>query len=179
MKISFKATAGFMTSVRGDLDRPHRFASERVGFISTKAALAGRKLILIAEKYYPVDDSEYIDDETVGAMISQEAIRKALEIALKRRVGMFHVHTHEHLGSPGFSRTDISEQDNFVPDFFSVQGELPHGAIVLSRDRAAGRVWISRAENKAIDEFCTVGSRFLIDLPRATRYEGGSYAKAW
>jgi hypothetical protein len=56
-------------------------------------------LVLLAEGYHPVADDDYIDDPTVGAMMGQEAIRKALKVALLQPVGMFHVHVHEHRGT--------------------------------------------------------------------------------
>lgn len=161
-----------MRSIRNDLDRPHQFAAERVGFVAVKAAISGRNLILIAEQYYPVDDGDYIHDDSVGAMINQEAIRKALEIALLRGVGMFHVHSHEHFGSPGFSRIDTSEQEQFIPDFFSVQNNFPHGAIVLSHDCAYGRVWVDRLKSFDINEFYIVGSRLMIDTPQRAQFKG-------
>jgi hypothetical protein len=96
VKVIFRATDRFLHDVRRDLARPHHFAAERVGFISIRAASTSKSLILLAESYHPVADDDYIDDPTVGAMMGQEAIRKALNIALLQPVGMFHVHMHEH-----------------------------------------------------------------------------------
>jgi len=160
VKIIFRATARFVKDVREDLERSHRFASERVGFISIKAASAPNRLLLIAERYHPVDDDDYLDDPSVGAMMGQEAIRKALNVALLQPVGMFHVHMHGHKGPPGFSRTDLTEQAHFVPDFFKVRKNRPHGAIVLSHDRATGRVWLNPDRVLDISEFNVVGWRY-------------------
>jgi hypothetical protein len=44
----FRATADFVKGVREDLERPHAFAAERVGFISVRAANAGGNLLLLA-----------------------------------------------------------------------------------------------------------------------------------
>ena len=115
MKAIFRATAQFLQQVRLDLARPHACAAERVGFISIRAALARDDLILFAEGYHPVADQDYVNDPTVGAMMGQEAIRKALNVALLQPVGMFHVHLHEHVGRPCFSRVDLREQLKFVP----------------------------------------------------------------
>jgi len=142
MTVIFRATAAFMRDVREDLVRPHPFAAERVAFISVRASWANDDLLLLAQGYHPVADEEYIDDDSVGAMMGQEAIRKALDIALLNPVGMFHVHMHGHKGRPGFSRTDLREQQKFVPDFFKVRPEMPHGTIILSLDRAIGRIWL-------------------------------------
>lgn len=167
MKTIFRATDRFLHDIRHDLARPHPFAAERVGFISIRAASARGSLILLAEAYHPVAEEEYIDDPRVGAMMGQEAIRKALDIALLQPVGMIHVHMHEHRGRPGYSSIDLSEQVKFVPDFFKVRPEMPHGAVVLSLDRAIGRVWIDAQTIVNISEFNTVGPRMMIDTGRS------------
>lgn len=165
MNIVFRATESFLQIVREDLARPHPFAAERVGFISIRAAAIPDGILLLAERYHPVADSDYIDDRDVGAMMNQDAIRKALDIALLQTVGMFHVHMHDHSGDPWFSRTDLREQVKFVPDFFKVCRKLPHGAIVLSHDCAAGRVWVKPGAVTNISEFNTMGAHVKIDTP--------------
>jgi len=160
----FRATSRFLLEARRDLVRPHGFAAERVGFISVRAAATPSALLLLAEGYHPVADEDYVNDATVGAMMGQHAIRKALDIALLRGLGMFHVHMHDHAGRPGFSRIDLREQLKFVPDFFKVRREMPHGAVVLSRDMAAGRVWFQPASVSAISEFDAVGPRMIVDF---------------
>ncbi len=163
MKTLFRATADFMARVRRDLQRPHAFAHERVGFIAIRATSGHEHLVLLAERYYPVDDQDYVPDSRVGALIGQEAIRKALEIALLQSVGMFHVHAHFLPGRLWFSRTDLREQMRFVPDFFSARENMPHGAIVLNHADAAGRVWLSRIRIEKIDEFDTVGAKVVVE----------------
>jgi hypothetical protein len=169
MRIIFRATADFLKGVRQDLERPHAFAAERVGFISVRAANAGEDLLLLAHGYHPVDDSDYVNDQSVGAMMGQEAIRKALNIALLQPVGMIHVHMHGHRGVPGFSKIDLSEQGYFVPDFFKVRNAMPHGAMVLSQDRAAGRIWLNPTAVSDIQEFNIIGWRYSLfsGLPEA------------
>jgi hypothetical protein len=163
VKIIFRATQAFVRAAHGDLARPHQFAAERVAFITVRGALAGRSLLLLAEGYHPVADEDYVDDPRVGAMMGQEAIRKALDLALLQEVGVMHVHEHGHRGRPGFSGIDLSEQLRFVPDFFGVRPELPHGAIVLSHDRGAGRVWLEPDRIEPIAEFNVMGPRILVD----------------
>lgn len=152
-----------MGSVRADLVRPHPFAKERVGFISVRAAASSRDLVLIAEDYHPVADGEYVPDPSVGAMMGQEALRKALEFALLKPVGMLHVHMHLFAHSRlWFSKIDLSEQLKFVPDFFKVQKEMPHGALVLSPKAAAGRVWLSADDIVPIAEFNIAGQQYRV-----------------
>lgn len=162
MRVTFKITDQLLDSIRDDLKRPHRFAAERVGFISARSAMT-KNIIVVAEGYHPVADDDYVDDMSVGAMMGQEAIRKALNVALLKPVGMFHVHIHSHHGRPGFSRTDLREQKKFVPDFFKVSN-LVHGAIVLSYDRQTGSLWLKPTKVVPINEFNVVGPRFLADM---------------
>ncbi len=163
MKTLFRATGDFMAQIRRDLARPHEFAEERVGFISVRATEGRDHLVLLAEQYFPIADGEYIHDSTVGARIGQEALRKALEIALLRSVGMFHVHAHFFSSRRlWFSGTDLREQVRFVPDFFNVCDKMPHGALVLDHYHAAGRVWLSKTDIRTIDEFDVVGTKINV-----------------
>jgi hypothetical protein len=171
MKLLFRSTCDFMARVRADLRRPHPFAYERVGFIGASAAWGKDLLVLLADSYHPVADEDYVDDQTVGAMMGSEAIRKALEIALLARspVGMFHVHLHDFPGAPRFSRIDLREQERFIPDFFSARSDVPHGALVLSPTSITGRAWLSRDSVVPIAEFNELGNRLRIIRPPQSR----------
>ncbi|HEY0842085.1 hypothetical protein [Methylotenera sp.] len=140
-KISFKITSGLDRAIRSNLQTRHKFAAERVGFIACSVASLDDGLILLAKDYYPVDDDDYIDDMSVGAMMGPAAIRKALKIAYIENMCMFHVHMHEHRGVPSFSKVDLRESSKFIPDFWNVRPKLPHGTIVLSHDLARGLCW--------------------------------------
>jgi hypothetical protein len=119
-------------------------------------------LILIAEKYHPVLDEEYVDDPMVGARFGQGALLKALNLALLDGVGVFHVHQHEFGTRLWFSVVDLSEQLKFIPDFFKVRRNMPHGALVLSPNSIAGRVWLSAEEIHRISEFNVIGARLRV-----------------
>ena len=172
MKIIFRATRALVEAAHRDLARPHPFAAERVAFITVRAAMARRSLVVLAEAYHPVADEDYVNDPRVGAMMSQEAIRKALNLALLQEAGVVHVHEHAHHGRPGFSRIDLSEQLRFMPDFFCVRPEMPHGALVLSHNRAAGRVWLSPDRIEPIAEFNVMGPRVLVDDVTQPEHKG-------
>lgn len=142
MKILFKIAGQLLHSIRADLVRPHAFAAERVGFISCRVGgLKPSGVIILAQDYHPVADVDYLEDMTVGAMMGAGAIRKALEYAYNHKVSMFHVHLHANFGLPKFSKTDLRESEKFVPDFWNVRPEMPHGAIILSYNSIAGRCW--------------------------------------
>ena len=160
---SFRITAGFAEQVRHDLSRAHVHAHERVGFITAKAAVTASGLTMIAAEYHPVADEDYVRDASVGAMMSEDAVRKALQICWKGKCAMVHVHTHEHKGLPWFGRLDLEENGRFMPDFFNVQPGLPHAALVLSHDAAAGLVWPDRGLSPVrFDEIVEVGRPYRV-----------------
>ena len=160
MMIHFKITLALIDLIRRDLDRPHAFAAERVGFVSCRVGgLVPGGLIVLAHSYHPVEDADYLRDWTVGAMMGPAAIRKAMQRAYNEPVGMFHVHMHDHRGSPWFSQVDLAENNKFVPDFWNARPEMPHGALVLSRDSIAGLCWNPPTKRRqTIDKFTIVGA---------------------
>lgn len=158
MNITLKILAKQLDNIRTDLVRPHRFAGERVGFISCRFGSKLDGIVAIAHEYHPVEDANYIEDDSCGAVIGSRAISNALHTAYIREVGMFHVHLHQHFGSPRFSQLDRTENSRFVPDFFNVRPDLLHGAIVLSYDSAFGICWLSADTGPIyINEFVSVG----------------------
>lgn len=159
MKITFRLTRRLFAAVQADLLRPHAFAAERVGWLTCRVGdAADGSLLVLAHHYQPLADADYLDDASVGAMMGPTAIRKALQVALSGKASMFHVHLHDHRGRPGFSGTDSRETAKFVPDFWHVRPELPHGAVVFSRDAACGRLWYPARAQREISEFIIVGA---------------------
>ena len=122
MKIRFRARGDLLDSVRADLHRAHPFAGEHVGFLLCGAGqIEDGGLVVLAGGYHAVEDDDYLRDDDVGAMMGPAAIRKAMQRAYKnggaQDVALFHVHMHDHLGLPGFSKVDVDEYMKFVPDF--------------------------------------------------------------
>jgi len=163
MNIQFKITRDLVNQVRADLKRPHPYAAERVGFISCRVgALPAGGVVVLAHDYLPVPDEDYIQDDTVGAMMGPAAIRMAMQYAHKQSAGMFHVHMHDHRGAPWFSQIDLSEYAKFVPDFWNVRPEMPHGALVLSLDSVAGACLIQTTRKMVrISNITIVGAPLL------------------
>lgn len=160
MNAHLKLRRTLLEAIHSDLARPHAFAHERVGFLSASAARIGRgSLLLLARDYVPVEDEDYLDDPSVGAMMSSAAISKALQRAYQTKTVALHVHCHGHRGRPEFSGVDVRENAKFVPNFFNVAAQMPHGALLLSRDNAAGAIWLARdADPIAITRFTGVGA---------------------
>lgn len=142
MRIIFKMTQPLFRAIWTDLDRPHPFAAERVGFLVCRVGeLTRTGLIVLAHSFQPVADGDYVDDPTVGARIGSGAFRKMLQFAYNHNASIWHVHGHDHQGQPLLSKTDKKETSRFMPDFFKVRPEMPHGAVVLSRDSATALCW--------------------------------------
>ncbi len=159
MTIHFKMTKRLRDVTIHDLVRPHPFAAERVGFLSCKPAASPSGLLILAESFHPVADEDYLPDLAVGAMMGPDAIRKALSFAYNHPSCTFHVHLHNHKGLPAFSKIDLRESAKFVPDFFNVRPNLPHGALILSRNSGVGRCWCRSAEPRTwISRITFVGS---------------------
>ncbi|WP_232288900.1 hypothetical protein [Burkholderia oklahomensis] len=130
-----------LKQIHEDLHRTHPFAGERVGFITCRSSRVNDAWQLTAMQYEAVADGEYIDDPTVGASVSGAAFRRLMMRAHAEPLSVFHVHRHDHRGTPNFSPVDRRENARFVPDFLTVRPELPHGAVVLSYDDARAHVW--------------------------------------
>lgn len=163
MTVHFKITRKLLDGIRCDLDRQHPYAAERVGFVSCKVgALASGGVVILAHAYQPVEDDDYLNDPAVGAMMGPGAIRKAMQHAYNENVSMFHVHTHDHLGTPWFSKIDLHEAKKFVPDFWNVRPEMPHGTLVLSMDSLAGLCWLPAVRQvEMISKITIVGAPLI------------------
>jgi len=143
MKINFRMTSSLLDKIHNDLSRDHAYAYERVGFISCGVAnLPDNGVVILGENYHPVADKNYIDDKRYGAMMNSEAIRDAMQYSYRHSLSMFHIHRHEHYGTPKFSGTDLRESLKFIPNFWNVQPNLPHGILVLSHNSIAGLCWL-------------------------------------
>jgi hypothetical protein len=154
MTVHLKIDGRMLDDVRKDLQRPHHFAHERVGFFTAGAADLGDRLLLTIRDYMPVADEDYEVDRKVGAKIGSAAMRKAVQSAYRPAATLLHVHTHGGRGKPGFSRVDLNSAVDFVPGFFETTPRMPHGLLVLSNDAAYGLLWL--ANDRApitIDQF--------------------------
>jgi hypothetical protein len=142
MNIVLRMLRPLLQQIHEDLSRPHPFAAERVGFLTSGvASLAEPGLLLLGENWHPVADEDYLQDAKVGACIGGGAFRKIFQIAYRQPIAILHVHRHDHRGKPGFSFTDERSMREFVPGFFNACRSRPHGALVLSHDSAVGAIW--------------------------------------
>ena len=86
MTITLKMTGRLYDEIRHDLERPHPFAFERVGFVSGRLGIgaSGARLILLT-RYQSIPDAHYIDDPTVGARIGPDAMSAAMQSVFRGR----------------------------------------------------------------------------------------------
>lgn len=164
MQLIVKLQADLLCSARADLQRPHAHALERVGFFIAKPAwLSSAAIALIVTAYFPVADEDYLQDDQVGASIGSAAMRKALQEAYRAKASLLHVHAHVGRGKPRFSNVDLASSQAFVPAFFNVIPDVPHGVLVLSDDCAAGLVWVEqRGHAQPVTRFVQPSAPFMI-----------------
>jgi len=142
MNWTLRISQPLLDAIRSDLRRPHRFATERAGFVFCRYGVVDRsQTLVLAHSFLPATDDDYVDDRRFGAVLGSSAWRRALTHALEHPVGIFHVHLHAHAGAPRPSRADLSESAAFVPDFFHVRSAFPQGTLIVSNDSLSGRVW--------------------------------------
>lgn len=171
MTVHVKINGQLLDRLRQDLCRPHRFAYERVGFLTAGAADLGDRLLLLVRDYTPVADEDYEIDRGVGAKIGSAAMRKAVQSAYRPAAALLHVHTHGGRGKPAFSGIDLKSAYAFVPGFFETTPRMPHGLLVLSDDAADGLLWLGN------DRPPVTIDRFLrIDAPLQREWGGHDLA---
>lgn len=146
MRISIKLTGELLKEICQDLVRPHPFAAERVGFVFGRIALVSKEIkLVLLNRYHPIPDDQYVDDPTVGARISSEAITWAMQAIYygrARREGIFHIHMHPQKGVPEMSSVDRRELPELMPGFQSVGRDAAHGIVILSLNHGTGWVWL-------------------------------------
>lgn len=147
--------------IHRDLDRPHEFAVERVGFLFCRKARGSEGVGLIAAEYRAVKDSHYLQCLEMGALVGADGIREAMQHAYHDQYSVMHVHRHEHTGKPWFSVVDVEENNKLIPTFWNVAPSVPHGALLLSIDRARALVWDDPNSRRAhcIETITTIGQR--------------------
>lgn len=131
--------------IASDLERPHEFAFERVGFVFGKfEQLTAERAVVLLCQYEAVADDDYIQDENYAAAFNSEAIVKAMQVVRTKRTEpgcIFHIHAHAHRGRPGFSRPDWQGLPPLIPGFLRSGPKGVHGLILLSNDSAIAQVW--------------------------------------
>ncbi|MHA6279364.1 HesA/MoeB/ThiF family protein [Salinimicrobium sp. CAU 1759] len=155
-KVTIRIAESLCHQIQKDLSRPHEFALERVGFVSGQSKETGKnEELIIINEYFSVADKDYIADETVGARINGEAIRKAMQLALSKKCSIFHVHEHIGRGAPIFSQTDLDELPRIAEAMINANPRSTHGVLLLSEDKADVLVFSKKEKDNIILEKVT------------------------
>ena len=87
MTAEIRMSRQLVGTVQADLRRGHPFAHERVGFLSCRtAALEKGGVLILPVAYHPLTDDEYVESDEAGAMMSENAISKAMQRAYRDRL---------------------------------------------------------------------------------------------
>lgn len=162
MRVEIKLTGGLYNEMMCDLVRSHPFAAERFGFVFGRmGTLSDQGLAVFLNRYHPIPDSQYLEDFTVGARISSDAITWAMQAVYhgrSTREGIFLIHVHAHKGETGMSEVDSREQPKLMPGFQSVGRDAAHGIIILSLNHGSGWVWFPAfKEPRLVDCISIIG----------------------
>jgi hypothetical protein len=168
-RITLRIPREIHESLIRSLHEPHPFASERIAFCRVAVGNRGHEhtLVLVTE-YWSVPDDQYVDDPLSGARINSTAIRNAMQQILDTGRGVLHVHCHDYPGLPEFSPMDRAETPRLVQSFQHVNGNMPHGMLVLSPDSARASVVLPGCRDlRPVDQISIVGRRLtIIKAPR-------------
>lgn len=172
MKIHLRIPYNLYRIAIDDLERPHKFASERVGlFYGRSGSISEHDSLVLISEYAPIYDNDYIDDAYVGARINSKAINKVMQHIYESNECAFHVHLHSWKGVAIFSRTDCIEQKKLVQAFSNVAPSCSHGQILFTYNSCSALV-LPPNKNKLIpiDSITIVGSHYKM-------FKGGTHAQ--
>ncbi|HVB25207.1 MAG TPA: hypothetical protein VNG51_24940 [Ktedonobacteraceae bacterium] len=159
MSVRIRLLKSLYERILADLQRPHPFASERIGFLFARMGTAANDTHLIfLLDYIPVPDDQYLPttDFKIGAEISSEAIRDTMQRAMNTGEGAFHAHLHEHLGRPRFSRVDMKDLPLLARSFQRASPASAHGGFLFSKDDCMAAVWLPGHSDPVTAEKITV-----------------------
>ncbi len=142
-----------------DLNRPHPFAAERVGFLAASFLQSdSNSTIITITGYHTVPDEDYIDDKEVGASINTNAIRREMQEVIRTGHGCLHVHLHNHAGKPYPSITDKKSLPDVSRSFLNANPAVPCGYLILSEDNFYCALYdFEKTQPAFADQFTIVG----------------------
>ncbi len=145
-----------------DLERPHAFAAERLGFFSLRQSNSPTFPHLLCYDYHPIADECYMHDETVGGRINSAAIQDAMTRGYQQHAGQLWVHTHGRKGIPGTSGTDRANGPRVAQSCANLQPKLIHGWAVISEEGIAGEIRLIDGRFVALNRISVVGWPMVI-----------------
>lgn len=164
MKALVKIPRDLLKRALDDLERPHQFAGERLGFFSFQQSLHASRPFILCSDYHPVPDEQYIRDHSCGGRINGVAIQTAMGRALRADCGQLWVHTHGRLGRPGPSSTDLKEGPKVVQSLTNAQDKVMQGWAIISEEGIWGQVRALDGNLYDFEDLAVVG--FPLVVPR-------------
>jgi len=162
MSVTIRYPHAFHSALVADLERKHKFAYERVGWVFAKSSLAAPGVtLLLPVEYMPVKDEDYVRDHAVGACFNATSIRAAMQHSRNTGLACLQTHLHDHRGHTAFSGIDIKTIDSLAPSFRAMAPKVPHGGLVLSRDSATARLWLPDSASSTTARVVLVGFPML------------------
>ena len=140
MNALLKIPRSLLSIALADLERPHPYAAERVGFLSFRQSTHRNKPILLCYDYHSISDSHYMHDGSCGARIGGEAIRHAMGRAFRDQSGQLWIHAHARRGCPAASRIDLQEGPKVAQSVLNAQPKAFQGWSVISENGICGQV---------------------------------------
>lgn len=145
-----------------DLERPHPFALERLGFLSFRQSLKHEHPHLLCYEYHPIPDWQYIEDPSFGGRIGGEAIQDAMGRSFRTSAGQLWVHMHARHGRPATSITDRREGPRVIQSCANAQPRSLHGWAVISEDGISGEVRDIEGRRHALESMSVIGWPLMI-----------------
>jgi hypothetical protein len=172
MNPRIKINSALLEKMLRDLERPHPFAWERVGFLSCSQVLDSTGPILLCHDYHPVPNDDYLVDKKCGARIGEAAIQMAMQRVLDNGFAQLWVHTHGRTSRTTPSRLDREEAPNVVRSLTNVDSSLCHGWAVLSEREATGQIHLPNRGLVEVDELTVLGWPMIIPRRRPAGRSG-------
>ena len=165
MNIIIRISRTLDTEIRNNLIRPHPFAMERIGFVSgVHSNIEHNECLIVLKKYYPIEDSDYIEDSTVGARINGNAIRKAMQLIMDTHEGMFHVHIHPFNYFPSMSKTDKIGIPPVIKSLCNVDRSVLTGCIIMSNSHQCAYVYVPDVGLITTNKIRVIGFPFSLNI---------------
>ncbi len=165
-----KISRPLLLAALADLERPHPFAGERLGFFSFRQSLDAAEPLLICFEYHSIPDDQYVEDHSVGGRISGEAIQAAMGRAYNTGAGQLWVHTHGRDGMPGISPTDLESGPKVVQSCANAQPNALHAWGVISEQGICGQVRSRDGAFHPLLRLAVIGWPMVIPAQREITY---------
>jgi hypothetical protein len=142
-------------------------AHENVAFCLVSHFQEGPDTVLLVRHVIALEESDYTDDATVGAMWQGRAMLPVIELAMNENLGILLVHAHAFGSPPRLSLTDLETTHRLLPMFQRRVPTRPHGSIVVSTGNAGGVVALPNGHAVSVDVSVTWLGSSIIQWPDA------------